>query len=251
MTRGVAEAQFLIGTQYLEGLGIKQDKSVGLDLIRKAADQGYGPALLQMGKFYKTCSASDKSSTCFVLSKHDDEESLKWLQKASEKGIPEAEFEIGNIFWNGDASLPKDEGQALVWWQKAGDHGLVSAQYQLGQYYRGRLNGGKPNLSEAFKWYHMAAEQNFDPAMKELAWMYASGQGVEEDIVQSFVWANINPSGSYAFPSGNNLYEKMTSDQVSEAERRIAEWRSNHHLPVATVNYQDLRPKPAGLVAIP
>lgn len=46
---GVPKAQYAIGYMYYYGYGVQQDTDVGYFWIKRAADQGYAPALRAMG----------------------------------------------------------------------------------------------------------------------------------------------------------------------------------------------------------
>ena len=61
----------------------------------------------------------------------------------------------------------KDSVKAAYWWHKAANQGIVEAQFNLGTCYE-KGNGVTKDLSEAVKWYKMAAKQGDRDAQKKL-----------------------------------------------------------------------------------
>jgi TPR repeat protein len=55
----------------------------------------------------------------------------KW-QAQAEAGNADAQFLLGNAYYNGNG-VPQDYNEALSWWQKAADQGNVSAKKSLEQ----------------------------------------------------------------------------------------------------------------------
>jgi uncharacterized protein len=232
-----AEAQFLVGNLYLDGHGVKIDNIEGANWIKRAADQNYVPAQVKLGHLYEVCKGDDRWAGCVVLPQHDNIKAMKWFRKAADQGSAEAEYRIGSMYWLGSTAIPKNEKEALLWSQKSAEHGYSSAQLSLGRYYK-----STNNYTEALKWLFLAADQNNSWAREELASMYARGEGVQKDLVQAYMWANIHPDASFGSVPGQSLYDKMTPQQRKEGDRLIAEWREKHSIPPpASVDYKALR----------
>ncbi len=47
------------------------------------------------------------------------------------------------------------------------------------------------DIDESLKWFHMAAEQGYGPAQKQLGFIYDNGIRVEEDDAKAFYWYNL------------------------------------------------------------
>ena len=79
---------------------------------------------------------------------------------------------------------------------------------------------------EAVKWYRKAAEQGYATAQYNLALMYANGSGVPEDYVESYMWLNLAAAQGTeeAKQSKGILSEKMTKEQIAEAQKLSREW---------------------------
>ena len=52
----------------------------------------------------------------------DEKEAAKWLQLASENGIPAAQFKLANKYYSG-SGLPRDYERAYAWFSTAAEHG--------------------------------------------------------------------------------------------------------------------------------
>jgi TonB family protein len=83
------------------------------------------------------------------------------------------------------------------------------------------------------------AEQGIIPAQTSLGSMYAEGKGVPQDYVQAYMWLTLSIDGAVEdrgpfqrSPSTVNLRksiaEKMTREQIEEAERLAKEWESRY-----------------------
>jgi TPR repeat protein len=88
------------------------------------------------------------------------------------------------------------------------------------------------DYAEAVKWIRLAAIQGNDYAQYHLGTMYLLGQGIPQDYVRAHMWSNLAAAlGTLADASGIDMAatqrdlvaEKMTSAQVSEAQRMARE----------------------------
>lgn len=50
--KGDACSKFYLGQMYYDGLGLKQNKKKGFELIQEAKDAGFGPAVQYLSSFY-------------------------------------------------------------------------------------------------------------------------------------------------------------------------------------------------------
>ena len=123
------------------------------------------------------------------------------------------------------------------------ERGDAKAQSALGFMY---TNGeGVPqDFREAAKWYRKAAEHGYAWAQRNLASMYEDGRGVPRNYVLAHMWLNLAAAHSRTdfADYGNNagvmyemtksvakdrdrLAEKMTPEQITEAQRLAREWK--------------------------
>jgi len=96
-----------------------------------------------------------------------------------------------NAAGQGDAVTPYEVGQnnaeAIGSIRKAADQGLAQAQYDLGRMYA-TGQGVEQDLVQAAVWYRKAAEQRLAVAQFSLGYVYLKGRGVEQDPEQAVDW---------------------------------------------------------------
>ncbi len=96
------------------------------------------------------------------------------------------------------------------------------ADFQAGQdaYDRG-------DYDTALKEFRPLAEQGYPLAQATLGFMYAKGQGVPQDYIQAYMWASLAAAqgDEDAVEGLERLEEKMSSDQIAQAQRLAREWR--------------------------
>ena len=54
-----------------------------------------------------------------------------WYEKAAEQEHPEAQFNLGNMHYNGEGGLPVSKEKARLWYEKAAEQGHRVAQCKL------------------------------------------------------------------------------------------------------------------------
>ena len=114
--QGDLEAQTLLGGLYGAGVGVEQDRAIAMQLWQDAAQRGYAPAQLVLGRLYWHEKAY--------------EEARPWLMKAAMQNLPEAEYLLSDLYQFGRGVEP-DHEEALQWLRRAAEHGYEIAQRQL------------------------------------------------------------------------------------------------------------------------
>lgn len=91
-------------------------------------------------------------------------------------------------FQEGAEAYNKGDYQlALSEWLPLAQSGDAQAQNAVGALYDNGL-GVASDEAEAFRWYSMAADQNYPMAMRNLGTMYATGHGVPYNLQQAQTW---------------------------------------------------------------
>jgi TPR repeat protein len=144
--RGSAEAQYYLWRMHTEGWGGLEDFNVGLSFLRKAADQGYGKAELELAE----CHADE-----IIGGKSYAEEAIYWGTRAFEHGFVEAAKIVANMYAVERPGVKKDDALAFSWFRKAAEAGDAYAQYQVGVSYEHGL-GVEKSKEDACNWYKKA-----------------------------------------------------------------------------------------------
>jgi uncharacterized protein len=120
-----------------------------------------------------------------------------------------------------------DYEEAREAWAPLAEQGHAQAQFRLGCLYA--FGQGVPeDYAMALRLYRLAAEQGDADAQNNLGGMYAEGLGVQPDRVQAYKWFEIAATTGHAVAISNRAYvaERMTADQIAEAEAMAREWRA-------------------------
>ena len=125
--------------------------------------------------------------------------------------------------------VPENATEAVRWHRLAGKQGLAPAQSRLGFIYDNG-QGVPEDDSEAVRWYRLAAEQGDLLGQFGLGLMYGSGDGVPEDLVFSYMWFNLSAAqgNEYAQTNKDVIEQRMTREQIAEAQRLSREWIETH-----------------------
>ena len=123
------------------------------------------------------------SLAVMVLSAQDD---LDTVRQAAEQGDATAQFNLGNMYANGEG-VPQDAAEAVRWYRLAAEQGDADAQFNLGVMYANGEGVPKDN-AEAVRWYRLAAEQGLASAQFNLGSMCANGEGVLKDNAEAARW---------------------------------------------------------------
>jgi len=154
---------------------------------------------------------------------------LEEMRALAEQGDAIAQNDLGLMYANGEG-VPQDDAEAVRWYRLAAEQGYVNAQTSFGfMYANGR--GVPQDDAEAVRWYRLAAEQGYVIAQTNLGVMYSTGQGVLEDIVLAYMWYNLAAAQGRDIAQGNQdiLEQRMSCEQISEAQRLSTEWLEVHH----------------------
>jgi TPR repeat protein len=97
-------AKYWLGYYYWEGYAVEKNLGKAVELYKEAADKGVPDAQLRYA-----FALLDKNSP----HKFNLEEFVKYLTMAADNGNPAAQFNLGDLYYNGKFSIPKDEKKGL------------------------------------------------------------------------------------------------------------------------------------------
>lgn len=118
---------------------------------------------------------------------------IKTIKKLAINGYIPAIFTLGfaSEFGHG---IRKNDKMAFENYMRAAEEGYPSAECGVANYYmryRPKHNACEHNPQEAVKWYIRAARHGNPGAQCNLAGLYLTGQGVEKDPEEAYLWANM------------------------------------------------------------
>jgi hypothetical protein len=118
--------------------------------------------------------------------------SLPQLRRLADQGDPDAQWQMGVRYHNGE-DVPQDDAQAMSWFERAADQGQIDAQSHLGAYY----------------------------------W---AGRGVPEDLYKAYFWSAIATAQGDEISKARleGLASQMTRQQVAAARQEAETWIHTH-----------------------
>ncbi len=205
---GDAEAQYLLGQIYEQGLGGGKDVELALKWYQIAADQGHEGALKALNRIKPdTLMSTNKSDEqqyneeknsdlanryqmgWDALNSGELDTALSIWTVLAEEGHAEAQFNLG-VFYSDEGAVPKDVEKALKWIRLSANQGHAPAQFTLGVMYH--LGNGVPQDDKiAFGWYKLAAEQGDATSQSVLGDIYRDGRGVAKDLDKALKWTKL------------------------------------------------------------
>jgi TPR repeat protein len=122
-----------------------------------------------------------------VLLKNDEEEALRLLRLAAEKGYLPAEESLGIYYAMGIGMEKPDPQAAIKWYTAAAQKGSVDAATNIGSMYASG-DGVPKDMTAAVRWFRQAADAGNGAAAYNLALIYRRGDGVPRDDQQGLSW---------------------------------------------------------------
>lgn len=114
-----------------------------------------------------------------------------YLRQAAERGHVQAQVDLGYLYLDGNAQVPKDPAAAFHWFRTAAGQGAVPAQCMLGDFYANGWGGARKDAAEALHWYRRSAATDAPCASRAqyaLYRAYADGAGVRRDMPAAIAW---------------------------------------------------------------
>ncbi len=153
--RKMPAAMYVLGSWCNCGEGVPKDPERGLELIKKAADKHYGPALYEIGHRYL-------EGIGFPV---DQQRGLKMIKDAAVLGSMDAQSFLGTHYESGQI-LEHDEARARQFYRLCGAKGHAACQYHLGRLLFNAPDRRERQYIQALAWFQLAAAQNVAEAKK-------------------------------------------------------------------------------------
>ena len=105
-----------------------------------------------------------------------------------------------------------------------------------------RDGGGKAiprDMEQAASWYRKAADQGDATAQGTLGVLYSMGQGVPHNDVEAYFWLDLaasvkGPNQDKYAANRQMIGERITADELSDVQDRVAAWKAAHPRPDST-----------------
>ena len=110
----------------------------------------------------------------------DDEDSMKWLNKAADLGHPDSLYSIANAYYEGQHGVDIDRNKAIQHYKLAAIGGHEKARYNLGV-----IEENDGNMDKAMKHYMIAAKSGINEALKEVREGYKNGHVTKDEYANT------------------------------------------------------------------
>lgn len=152
------QAEYLIGTMYSHGEGVRRSPRTAARFYEAAARQGNADAAFALG-FLLYYGQGEEGSADAVAAQ--PAAAAQWFAQAAQRGNASAEYFLGHMFMTGDGAS-KDDAAARYWLVAAANQGLPQAQFEAGLLLARRP--GFESAMEAYKWFELAARAHYPGA---------------------------------------------------------------------------------------
>jgi len=205
---GDADAQNYLGWIYLNGYGVSKNVDEATRWLTKSAENGNLQAAGRLAAHYFFDTGKDKNI----------QEGIRWYRFGAERGdildqttlgfiLREGGFPLGNI------KIEKDPNEAAKWYLRAARQGDGDAQIEIGEMYA-QGEGVSQDFVEAYKWFNIAAAS---PEKPDLSVFTATNQEALKELLPRIA--------QKAKEHREDLVERMTPDQIAEAQELSREFR--------------------------
>ena len=164
--------------------------------------------------------------TCFVATTGFGAEQINVdsLKALAEKGNVDAQLKLG-LNYEDEANDSKDLTEAARWFQMAADQGNVYALMWLGRQKIDGL-GVEKNLAEGFSKILLAAELGEVAAQGLIGQAYMSGLGVRKDVAEGYKWLSVATyrGNAYAAKIKSKYNERFRLSETAAAYQKAVEW---------------------------
>lgn len=211
------QATFEEAQRHDTGQGVPLDRAKARQLYAAAARQGSAPAAYALARHHSGLTGE----TVDLAQAH------RYTKQAAEAGHVPAQVDLGFLYMQGNAEVPKDLAAALRWFRSAAGQGAVRAQCMLGDFHANGWGGARQDHAEAVRWYARSATQPdacASRAQLALYTHYRSGLGVRKDLQAAMAW--LQQSAEAGNPSAQRALGKayQQGDGVAQDEGLARVW---------------------------
>ena len=172
----------------------------------------------------------------------DPRAAAQWFEQAAARELPIAQYRLGALYEKG-VGVARDPQLAMSWYTKAATAGNARAMHNLAVMNAEAATGGKPDYAEAARWFRKAGQFGVRDSQFNLGVLYARGMGVPPDLTQAWVWFSLaaQQGDTDASKKRDEVAAKMDAKALVAAAKALAAFQLA--TPSAAANES---PAPAG-----
>ncbi|WP_425052243.1 tetratricopeptide repeat protein [Psychromarinibacter sp. S121] len=204
-------AQFGLARLYANGTGVAQDDAQAMRWLFQSADAGWAPAQMTLYEGYNSGDGFPQ----------DQAKALEWLRKAAEAGYGAAEHVLGSNYLLGEGGVEEDALRGVAYLVRAAEKGIAEAQSNLGYAYYTGKGVGQDDV-KALEWFREAADQGLARAAAAAAQMYEAGRGAEADVERAVWYFRIADAGGNPYAGARLGRLIVSGDYTAEDQPELA-----------------------------
>ncbi|MCW5706825.1 peptidoglycan-binding protein [Shinella sp.] len=184
--------------------------------LSKAATDGDPLALFEIGARY-----TEGRGVAMDLA-----EAARWYELSAARGFAPAEYRLANLYEKGQG-VERDLPRARELYEVAANKGNASAMHNLAVLLATGVGTEQPDFDGAAKWFQKASEFGVRDSQFNLAILYARGNGVKQDLEESYKWFAIaaRDGDGDAAQKRDEVANAMRPEQLSSAKAKADLWK--------------------------
>lgn len=210
VAKGHPRAETVLGVMTERGLGLPKDLKRAVELYRAAAEQGFAPAIHNLGGSYQ-----DGIGGLAV----DEAIAREWYWKAAAQDYGPSLTNLG-IFLRDGRGGPKDQETGLAVMERAAALGDAEGTAQLA-YMLATGDGAVIDLPRARDLYAIAAMKKIDWAMRDYGEMLELAEGGPKDLSQALVYYT-RAAGQGNAMAGMDIAEMVWANPANFPDKAVA-----------------------------
>ena len=185
--------------------------------LSKAATEGDPLALFEIGARY-----TEGRGVATDLA-----EAARWYELSAARGFAPAEYRLANLYEKGQG-VERDLPRARQLYEIAANKGNASAMHNLAVLVATGVGTQQPDFEAAAKWFQKASEFGVRDSQFNLAILYARGNGVTQDLEESYKWFAIaaRDGDSDAAQKRDEVANAMRPEQLASAKAKTELWKA-------------------------
>ncbi|NEN75734.1 hypothetical protein F9B74_05255 [Pelistega sp. NLN82] len=174
--QGYAEAQYNVALLYMEGLGVTKNEKKAIYWLSKAVEQNFFEAILLLADQYFYGENIKK----------DPKYAIELYRQAisNQNNNLEAHYKLANAYF-----YQKYFSDAIYHFTIAAEQDYIDAQLKLANLYRTKINKNIYNVQKALEWLSIAAKQDSEEAICQLAQIYFEGKEITINYELAYYWS--------------------------------------------------------------
>ncbi|UNK37789.1 peptidoglycan-binding protein [Shinella sp. H4-D48] len=156
----------------------------------------------------------------------DLKEAARWYELAAARGFAPAEYRLANLYEKGQG-VERDLEHARKLYEVAANKGNASAMHNLAVLLATGIGNAAPDFDGAAKWFQKASELGVRDSQFNLAILYARGNGVKQDLEESYKWFAIAARDGDRDAAGkrDEVANAMRPEQLTSAKAKVELWK--------------------------